>query len=871
MARILGPDGVPYTRAKKKAGDVDPNPHPGQEVTPVCAWLKDEIDTHERIFDKFLRRGRKILKKYRDVRSPREDAVTRYNILWANVQTRLPALYARNPKPVVERRYKDRDPVGRTAAEVLERSIEYTLEHCNDFFYTMRLAVQDYELPGLGMAWVRYEPHFHKPELPPDADEDDQNEETQTQGEAITSDAQDEVSEEKLKYEETIIDYCSWEDCGWSWARTWEEVRLIWKRAYMDRDELRERFTDLTEAEIKSIPLDWSPKNLTDTTIRIVRKKAIVYEIHDKKHRRRYWLVKNFPKLLDERDDDLGLQKFFPCPRPLMANALSDELLPTPNFTFYQDQANEIDELSTRIVAISKALKVAGVRDTSAEGLDRLLSEGVENQLVPVEGWAVLKEKGGLKGVMELLPLQEIAQAIGYLREQRTSLIEDVYQLTGIADIVRGFSDPNETATAQQMKGQFSMIRIQDAQYEVQRFCRDIIRICGEIIAQYDIETLKQISGVKLLTNGEKQQLQFQQALQQAQQQAAAHAPPAAPPGSGPPHPMGMPGSPPAGAGAPSGGMAMGAGPMHPGMAPGPGTPPQPPPSAPGAAQPGMMHPQAAPQSGTPAPGQAPLSPDKLELLELPTWEEVGALLENPVHREFRLDIETDSTVRMDEDAEKSARMELITAVGNFLDKAVAAGSTAPEIVPMLGELLMYGIRAFKTARPIEQAFEDAMEALEKAAKQPKGPPPEVQLEQMKGNIQMQIADKKAQLDAQVAQAQQQAQAQQDQLEQQLEDAREKHKTQLTMQLEQHKAQLAAATETHIQEMKNQFEAERTQFETAAKIHIATLDAHTTLQAKRMELDHQAGEHEKDLHHQSNEGERQRKHEKETAPEKKAA
>ncbi len=841
MARILGPDGLPYTRARKKAGDVDPNPHPGLQMTPVVAWLKDEIDTHERTFDKFLRRGRKILKKYRDVRSPREDAVTRYNILWANVQTRLPALYARNPKPVVERRYKDRDPIGRTCAEVLERSIEYTLEHCNDFFYTMRLAIQDYELPGLGMAWVRYEPHFHKAELPPDADEADQNQETQTQGEAITSDEEDEVADEKLKYEETIIDYLSWEDCGWSWARTWDEVRLLWRRAYLDRDELRERFTNLTEEQIKEIPLDWSPKNLTDTTIRITRKKAIVYEIHDKKNRKRYWLVKNFPTLLDERDDDLGLQRFFPCPRPLMANAISDELLPTPNFAFYQDQANEIDELSTRIVSISKALKVAGVRDTSAEGLDRLLSEGVENQLVPVEGWAVLKEKGGLKGVMELLPLEEIAQAIGYLREQRTSLIEDVYQLTGIADIVRGFSDPNETATAQQMKGQFSMIRIQDAQYEVQRFCRDIIRICGEIIAQYDIETLKQISGVKLLTNVEKQQFQLQQSLQAA---AQAQPPPGATPGS--PHPMGAP----SGAQQPAGGIQ------------GPPT---------GAAQPGMMHPQAAPQSGTPAPGQAPLSPDKLELLELPTWEEVAALLENPVHREFRLDIETDSTIRMDEDAEKAARIQLIQAVGEFLDKAVAAGSTAPEIVPMLGQLLMYGIRAFKTARPIEQAFEDAMEALEKAAKQPKGPPPEVQLEQMKGQVAIQIADKKAQLDAQVAQAQQSAQAQQDQLEQQLEDAREKHKTQLTMQLEQHKAQLKAATDTHIQEMKNQFEAEKTQFETAAQIHIETLKAHTTLEAKRMELNHQGAEHQKELEHQSVEGERQRKHEKDTKPDKKAA
>lgn len=845
MGRILMPDGSPAKRSKRKVEEgATVNPHPGLQLTPVVAWLKDEIDTHERIFDKFLRRGRKILKKYRDVRSPREDAITRYNILWANVQTRLPALYARNPKPIVERRYKDRDPIGRTAAEILERSIEYTLDNVNDFFYTMRLAIQDYELPGMAMVWVRYEPHFHKPELDSAKEEGaepgPQNEETATEGSDVTSDEEDEVQEEQLKYEETFIDYVSWEDCGWSWARTWQEVRLLWKRVYMDRDELRERFTNLSEEEILQIPLDWSPKNLTDTQIRITRKKAVVYEIHDKKKRCRYWLVKNFPKLLDERDDDLGLHRFFPAPRPLMANALSDELLPTPNFTFYQDQANEIDELSTRIVAISKALKVAGVRDASAEALDRLLSEGVENQLVPVSGWAAMKDKGGLAGSFELLPLREIAETLTQLREQRQTLIEDIYQLTGIADIVRGFSDPNETATAQEMKGDFSILRIQDAQTEVQRFARDTIRIVGEIVAGYDIDTLKQISGVKLLTNAEKQQLQLQVALLQ-QQQAAAQAQQASGPG---PQPA----------------------PAQSSGGPGPS-----PPSPGGQASPGMMHPGAAPTMGTPAPGQAPPNPEKMALLELPTWEEVENLLKNPVHREFRLDIETDSTIRMDDDAEKASRVELVTAVGNFLDKAVMAGSTAPEIIPMLGELMMFAIRSFKSARPIEQAFEDAMDALQKAASQPKGPPPEVQKAMAEGQVKLTIAAQQAKLDEQIATAKQQAEAQQEAIKNQMEQARADHDLQMQAQLEAHKAHLKASTDMQIQEMKQRFEAEKVQFETAAKIHIAQMEAHVKLHEKRMDLDHQASAHEQDLAHQSQEGEKQRKHEKETAPAKKAA
>lgn len=547
MPRILGVDGLPYQRTDKRIRRQEGGLVTGAgegALDPTVAWLKEEIDTFERENEKFIKRGRKIQKKYKDTRSPREDTQTRYNILWANIQTRLPALFARTPKPVVERRFKDKDPIGRTAAEILERSISYTLDHVNDSYYLMRQAVLDYELPGLGCMWANYEPHFHKPELPAAEDEgsppeNDQGEKLEAEGEGITDDAPD-AAAEKLKYEECILDYVNWEDIGWSWARIWGENRLLWRIAYMGRAQLSKRFTDLSEEEIRQIPLEWSPKNLKDSKIKLARKKAIVYEVWDKEERCRYWLVKNYAKLLDERPDALGLHNFFPAARPLMANALSDEFAATPNYTFYQDQANEIDELSTRIAEITKALKVAGVYDSSAKGLDRLLSEGVENKLIPISDWAARKEKGGLAGMFELLPLKEIAEALSELREQRQQVIEDVYQITGIADIVRGMSDPQETATAQQMKGKFSMIRLEDQQREVQRFARDMVQITGEIVAGFSIETLKQISGVKLLTNQEKAQLQQQLAVQQQQAaaaQAAKQAQAQHPPGAPPPGP----------------------------------------------------------------------------------------------------------------------------------------------------------------------------------------------------------------------------------------------------------------------------------------------------------------------------------------------
>jgi hypothetical protein len=691
------------------------------DSTLVATW-KSEIDLYERTFEKWGKRAKKIIKKYKDVRTPREDDTTRYNILWSNVQTRLPALYARDPKPVAERRFRDRDAVGRVTSDVLERAIQFTISHCNEFGAVLRQAILDEELVGRGTVWVRYQPHFKKIEEP-----FNENEETAKDGveetNAVSDDDDDDNDNEELAYEESILDFVYWDDFGHSYGRTYEEVRAMWRRVYLTRDELTARFTGLSADEIAQIPLDWSPKDLRGSTIKddgAGTKRAVVYEIWDKQEREVLWLCKGFPRELDRIDDPLQLEKFFPCPRPLYSTLGTDDLVPVPNYTIYQDQAGEIDDLSTRINAITKCLKVAGIRDTSAEGLDRLFAEGVENQLIPVDGWAALQEKGGLKNVMTLLPLQEIAETLGYLRDQRKELIEDVYQLTGIADIIRGNSDPGDTATAQQIKGQFACLRIADAQTDVQRFCRDIVRIMAQIIAGYDIATLRVICGVKLLTNAEKDAAKAALAANQRAQSAPTSA--------------------------------------------------SPPPSS---AAPTML------QSLPPAPLPPMPSPDTLRLLTEPSWEDVDALLKNPVLREFRIDIETDSTIRMDEDADKASRLEFLNVAAAYLPKALELGTQAPELVPLLGEMFMFGVRGFRAARSLEQTFEDAMEALAKRPATPKPSP-----EEIKAQTTLTIARERAQLDQQTEAREQQAQAQEDAVRTQLETQRSQREAQFKAQLD---------------------------------------------------------------------------------------
>ena len=92
------------------------------------------ISSYETEFKKWEGRVTKILKRYRDdTRSATANETAKYNILWANVQTLKPAVYAKMPKADVSRRFVDNDPVGRVASLLLERTLDYEIEHFTDF------------------------------------------------------------------------------------------------------------------------------------------------------------------------------------------------------------------------------------------------------------------------------------------------------------------------------------------------------------------------------------------------------------------------------------------------------------------------------------------------------------------------------------------------------------------------------------------------------------------------------------------------------------------------------------------------------------------------------------------------------------------
>lgn len=457
------------------------------EKNPVDAagkWLS-ELKLAKREDEKWAKRGKKIVKRYRDERSGWSDNSKRFNILWANVQTIMPALYGKTPRAQVERRYKDQDPVGRTAAQILERALQYEIDHYGDFDAAIKGAVLDRLLPGRGTAWVRFET---KETETPEVNELEEGGENVLMAETP-----------EYEYECTPTDYVYWEDFRCSPARGWDEVTWVARRVYMSRNDGVKRFGE----DFKEVPLTHEPVGLDDLQKNNgdldteSMKKAQVWEIWSKTDEMVYWVAEGYQKTLDIKENPYGLDNFWPCPRPLFSTQTTDTLVPVPDFAQYQDQADEIDKLTNRIAMLTDAVKVVGVYDASQASIQRMMTEGIDNTLIPVDTWAAFGEKGGIKGTIDFLPLDAVIMALQQCYQARDQSKQVVYEITGLSDIIRGTSVASETATAQQIKSQYGSLRIRSTQMDVARFASEILRIKAQLMCDlYAPETLIQMSGI---------------------------------------------------------------------------------------------------------------------------------------------------------------------------------------------------------------------------------------------------------------------------------------------------------------------------------------------------------------------------------------
>ncbi len=633
----------------------------------VVRYWTDQLGAYDDEFKDWTKRCKKIIRRYRDERQEKQDGTVsggaRFNALWSNVQTLQPAIYIKPPQPVVERRYLDKDPLARTASMTLERACEVQIE-VGKLHPAMRKCTLDYLLCGRATLWERYDPTYGEAQ--------DQAEPAPEGEQAAAEPAR------PVTYEKVCDDYVAWDKFRHSPAATWEDVWWVSKDEMLTRKELRARFkgkdasgkliADVIPMRANSAAKD---DKQDDREKKRRNPRALVVEIWNKRDREVLFIAPDYAaQPLETSPDPLSLDSFWPCPPPLYATLTNDTLVPVPDYAEYQDQAEELDNLTQRIKALTDAIRVNGVYDASIPELKRILAEGAENRMVGVKNWAELVTKGGLAKAMDFIPLKDVVEALIELYNSRDRVKADMAEITGISDIIRGQSQGSQkTATEQRIKGQFASLRLDDRKKEVARFARDAIAIKAEIIAeQFSPEILAEMTGMIAFLTDEI-----------TAEQPAAPVPPQMGHNGGPPM---MDGAPPLAPGAPAGAMSL------PGAAP------------------------------------APLPPPNPAAMAQERFAKAVELLKNDKMRTFRIDIETDSTIEPDKQAAKEAVTEMTGAVGQLLEKALPLGQAVPELAAPLGQTLLFVLRTFGAGRDVEGLWEDAIEKMQRAAKNPAPKPP---------------------------------------------------------------------------------------------------------------------------------------------------
>lgn len=585
-----------------------------------------------------------------------------YAVWWSSIRTVQPALYSRTPDPVVEKVFDDMtDNVARLSSLCLERLSKYNMR-CNPYDRVM-YATRDMFLHS-GRTTVRavFEASFNK-KL-----EQKRYQQVQSMGadgqptmmvlddqgqpfadiNSLMQDEEGYYSEEEVEdvdnygvklqpvhFKDLLVDPS---------ARIWEEVNWIAFKAMMTEREVEQRFGEEIASKLSynETMKDKDDDVSSDREQKIVPEKyAKVWEIWNKRNETVYWYCDEYVDgFLDEKEDPYELLGFFPCPPFMLGTVGPDSMIPVPDYIQLRPLINQLNGMFNRLRLVIRAMRRRGVFDASIPELQDLANFASEAEFIGVKNWKELVGERGLENIVSFFPTVEFASAAQQLSAAIQEFENKFYELYGIPDILRGASDPRETAAAQQLKGQFLSLRFSATQREFQRLNRDVIEIMDDLALQkYPDDKLGQIMGFQFM-KPEDQQL----------------------------------------------------------------------------------------------------------------FPQVLALLKNDTDRMMRINIETDSTITMNQNAEIEQRNYLADTLFKGLQTLNGMSQENPAFMPLVAQVVLYTVRGLRNGQEIEQTLEKTLAQLEQQAQQPQQPPPPDPGVQ-KAQIQAQVQTQKMQLDSQLAQA----------------------------------------------------------------------------------------------------------------------
>lgn len=569
-------------------------------------------------------------------------------LIHANIDVLKPLVFSETPQPVVRRRFRGDGQTDETElmmAETVQRLAEYILE-TEQFEEAMEVARDDYLIAGRGSARVHYR-----------ADIGVQQAQNTTTGETveIMTKSNERVYASGTDWRGLVLAPCDkWSNMPWMAFETPTTRGEIEKRFGKEISDSM-NFTrqglvmgshgiindDAFEDRRDVLGQDTETGRKTTSPFDTVP----VFEIWNKQSLEVIWWSPSYTQgVLDRTDDPLMLEDFWPMPKPLVASVKGQTMTPRPDIKYYERRAAEVQQATKKMSTILDTISVSGLYPGEFKEEVKKLLDG-QNRMIGIAAWLKLLEKGSTNGIIQWLPLEAMISAANALAALREQSKQAMFEASGVSDVMRAQGDPNETATAQQIKGRYAGLRLSDRQKKIATYARDMIRLMVEIgVEHFDTEFLADITSLALpMTEADREMmLAQQQALDSAYQETMQRR---------------------------------------------------------------AMFEQAIKSGGPDVQGiQLPPPPEPPQHERIPetSWELVHGRLRQDKGRKISISIETQSTILADEQADKEARIEFLGAFATFVSELAPLAGSGQFDYKTVKELLLFGVRGFPKSRTLE-------------------------------------------------------------------------------------------------------------------------------------------------------------------------
>lgn len=460
-------------------------------------WWKSQLTDSAERRKKFVEYAEESIRVYNAQKQVGmlNDVERRLNVWWYVNNTLLPAYFSSTPKAEVNLRKRTGGLPAELGSVILERNLQYAMDVHFDFDLIGYNAAIQLLLTGQSVLWARYLPKFETvlqeialirdpAGVLLDADgkpwEGDEAELSQGPGGIMIASLE---VEQKVD-EKAILEVVSYPDYDCSDARNEQEIEWQSRKAYLDRQQAEEKFgRDIA----KSLKYDSYPEVVKKEIARKDDKfegKAEIYEIWCEATGKVYWMQKGGDKsMLEVSEPPTKFDKFYPC-SVIRQSADPDSVVPVSDYAHVKDQILEVERLTTRIHAVTQAIRTNQLYDaTLGNQVEQLFSGDLK--VIPVTNWPSYKQRGGLSAGIESLNIEPYINALNVLQGARTQALQQLYETLKVSDLLRGTSEQYKSATANRLENQWSSLGLVVRQNMFARFISEAVSNLGAIICEH--------------------------------------------------------------------------------------------------------------------------------------------------------------------------------------------------------------------------------------------------------------------------------------------------------------------------------------------------------------------------------------------------